>query len=164
MSLIKNKKKHFEYLHDGKDDPRPSFLKALKEMLPTKGSVVVYSQGFEGSVLKELARDFPEYAGRVNSVLKRIVDLREPFKNFWYYNPTQHGSASIKKVLPAMTGKGYEGMEIADGECASIAYVDLNFGTMTAERKAKTRRDLLQYCCLDTEAMIWIVEKLRTIN
>ena len=152
--------KHFEYLHDGKDDPRPKFLAALKKSLPSTGSVVVYSQGFEGSVLKELARDFPEYKEWVESVLKRIIDLRVPFSKFWYYNPQQKGSASIKKVLPALVGKGYEGLVIADGDCASIAYLDMTFGKMTAEMKKKTREDLLKYCGRDTEAMVWIVEKL----
>jgi len=162
LHVVENgKKKHFEYLHDGKNDPRPKFLAALKEMLPVEGSVIVYSQGFESSVLRELARDFPEYKGWADSVLKRIVDLRVPFSKFWYYNPQQHGSASIKKVLPALVGKGYEGMNIADGDCASIAYLDMTFGKMTAEAKKKTREDLLKYCERDTEAMVWIVEELR---
>ncbi len=155
--------KHFEYLHDGQDDPRLEFLKALKEMLPAKGSVVVYSQGFEGSVLRELARDFPEYAKWVEAVLDRLVDLRVPFSNFWYYNPRQKGSASIKKVLPALVGKGYDGMAIADGDCASIAYLDMNFGKMTAAQKQKIREDLLKYCGLDTEAMVWIVEEMKRL-
>lgn len=159
--VTNGKKKHFEYLHDGKDDPRPGFLAALKEKLSAKGSVVVYSQGFESSVLKELARDFPSYKEWVDSVLKRIVDLRVPFSKFWYYNPSQRGSASIKKVLPVVVGKGYEGMAIADGDCASIAYLDMTFGKMTAEAKKKTREDLLRYCERDTEAMVWIVEELR---
>ena len=153
--------KHFEYLHDGKDDPRPAFLKALKEALPASGSVIVYSEGFEGSVLKELARDFPEYALWVKEVLERIVALRFPFSNFHYYNPIQKGSASIKKILPAVVGKSYGDLAIHDGDCASIAYLDMNFGKMTAEAKKKIRKDLLEYCGLDTEAMVWIVEELR---
>ncbi|MDO8510618.1 MAG: DUF2779 domain-containing protein [Nanoarchaeota archaeon] len=164
LHVIKNgKQEHFEYLHDGKDDPRPAFLAALKEKLPAKGSVVVYSQGFESSVLKELARDFPSYKEWVDSVLARVVDLRVPFSKFWYYNPVQHGSASIKKVLPALVGDGYEDLNIKDGDCASIAYLDMTFGKMTAEAKKKTREDLLKYCERDTEAMVWIVEKMKRI-
>ena len=155
--------KHFEYLYDGKDDPRPGFLAALKKMLPLKGSVVVYSQGFEGSVLQELAKDFPAYKEWVDSVLLRMVDLRVPFSNFWYYNPIQKGSASIKKVLPAITGKDYSGLEIQDGECASLAYLDLNFGSLNASEKAKIRKDLLDYCCLDTEAMVWMVGRMKEL-
>jgi len=155
---------HFEYLHDGKDDSRPGFLKALKEMLPAKGSVIVFSQGFESSVLRELARDFPEYQEWVKEVLSRMVDLRVPFSKFWYYDPMQKGSASIKKVLPAMTGKSYGEMAISDGDCASIAYLDMNFGEITKEKKEQIRKDLLAYCELDTEAMVWIVEKLKEVG
>ena len=162
--VTNGKKQHFEYLHDGKDDPRPAFLAALKKALPSEGSVVVYSQGTEGSVLKKLARDFPEYKDWVDSVLGRVVDLWVPFRKFWYYSPQQQGSASIKEVLPALVGKDYEGLTIADGECASIAYLDMTFGKMTAEAKKKTREDLLRYCERDTEAMVWIVEKLIKIT
>jgi len=132
-------------------------------MLPVKGSVIVFSQGFESSVLKELARDFPEYQDWVKNVLSRMVDLRVPFSKFWYYDPVQKGSASIKKVLPAMTGKGYGEMAISDGDCASIAYLDMNFGEMSKSKKEQTRKDLLAYCELDTEAMVWIVEKLKAL-
>src|SRR3989344_7184038 len=92
LHVIKNgKKRHFEYLHDGNNDPRLAFLSALQQMLPAEGSVIVYSQGFESSVLKELARDYPVYQNRISSIIARIVDLRVPFSNFWYYNPKQHG-------------------------------------------------------------------------
>ena len=37
-------------------------------------------------------------------------------------------------------------MTIKDGDCASIAYLDMNFGKMNAEMKKKTREDLLKYC------------------
>ena len=58
-------------------------------------------------------------------------------------------------------GKGYGEMNISDGECAAIAYLDMNFGKMSKEKKEQTRKDLLAYCELDTEAMVWIVEELR---
>lgn len=161
LHVVGKKTEHLEYLHDGKDDPRPGFLTALKKSLPSSGSVLVYFEGFEGSVLKELARDFPEYLGWVDSVLPRFVDLHKPFKEFWYYNPKQQGSASLKKVLPALVGKGYEGMAIQDGDCATIAYLDMTFGKMTAEMKQKTREDLLKYCGLDTEGMVWMVNEMK---
>ncbi len=162
--IQKSKMQHFAYLHDGKDDPRPAFLKALKGALPAEGSVIVYSEGFEGSVLKELARDFPEYQKWVDDISLRFVDLRVPFSKFWYYNPVQKGKASIKNVLPAVTGKGYEGLNIADGDCASIAYLDMTFGEMSPEMKRKTREDLLRYCGRDTEGMVWVVQSNQSLR
>jgi len=97
-----------------------------------------------------------------------MVDLLVPFRNFHYYHPQQHGSCSIKKVLPALTGKSYEGMEIAEGGTASLRYLYSVHGAYdgtkaSPEEVKKIREDLEKYCCLDTEGMIWIVEELKKI-
>jgi len=86
------------------------------------------------------------------------VDLLVPFRNFSYYNPQQQGSASIKKVLPAVTGKGYGDLEINNGASASMEYERVTYGE--AEDREKVRADLEKYCTLDTEGMIWIVDEL----
>jgi hypothetical protein len=73
--------------------------------LGERGSVVVYNQTFEKGVLAELGESFPEYRTWVKQIHDRIVDLCIPFRNFSYYHPMQKGSASMKRVLPALTGK-----------------------------------------------------------
>lgn len=160
---------HLDFLADENGDPRLSFLKSLKKGLEGMGSIVVYNQSFEKSVLKELARDFPEYSDWVDIVLENVVDLLDPFKNFHYYNPVQQGSASIKRVLPALTGKSYSDLEINNGEDASLGYLYSHYGDIkgnlpTNEEKEKIRQDLLEYCRLDTEGMVWIVERLRALS
>ena len=70
-------------------------------------SVVVYNVPFEKSVLGKLAEAFPEHAGWIKNVKRRIIDLLEPFQKFHYYHPDQHGSASIKSVLPVLTRRSY---------------------------------------------------------
>ncbi len=152
---------HHEFLYDGSSDPRPEFLKKLMEVLGSKGSIVVYNQSFEIARLKELALAFPEYEKWVLAVVDRVVDLIIPFRNFSYYNPKQKGSASLKYVLPALTGKSYEGMEIADGGDASLSFFEIAYEN--GENKEKVRENLLKYCCLDTEAMVWIVNKLKEL-
>jgi len=92
-----------------------------------------------------------------------ILDAHEypgPFRNFHYYDPSQKGSASIKQVLPALTGSGYEGMEIAGGDQASLAFLQVTYGEATEEERQQVRANLEKYCSLDTEAMVRIVEKL----
>ncbi len=153
--------KHFEFLADG-GDPRAEFIKELQKVLGKDGSIVVYNQSFEKMILKQLAEKFPEYEEWVSSVFKRIVDLYAPFRNFYYYNPKQKGSASIKKVLPAVTGKDYSDLEIADGGTASVSYLHSVYGE--CKEKIKIREDLLRYCELDTEGMIWIVEDLEKLK
>ena len=69
-----------------------------------------------------MAKAFPEYKEWIDSIIERIVDLNAPFKDFSYYHPKQKGSASIKNVLPALTGKSYTGLSIAKGDDASLTY------------------------------------------
>ena len=152
---------HHSFLAEGRDDPRPQLLSALKELLGSEGSIVAYNSGFEGGILRELAEAFPEYTGWLEDILTRIVDLLAPFSNFHYYNASQKDTASLKRVLPAITGKGYEEMGIGAGMDASIAYERITYGNATQEEISQVRADLLKYCKLDTEGMVWIVEKLR---
>jgi len=156
------KLEHFEYLADGKEDPRLKLLEQLKGEIEGKGSVVVFNKSFEVMVLSKLAEDFPEHAEWVNKVLGRIVDLAVPFQNFHYYCPTQKGKYSIKKVLPAITGKGYENLEINNGGDASIMYFNSHIKNKE-EVHDKLRQDLLNYCGLDTEGMVWIVDELKKL-
>ena len=74
-----------------------------------------------------------------------------PFKSFHYYHPDQCGSASIKAVLPTLTGKSYEGLEIAEGGTASLEYLRVTFGEADEKELQKVRRQLEKYCALDTE-------------
>ncbi|MFC2039863.1 DUF2779 domain-containing protein [Chloroflexota bacterium] len=151
---------HFSFLASTPDDPRPAFLSELKRLLGNSGSIVVYNKGFEEGVLKELSLIFPEYAEWIAGIRERLVDLLQPFRGFSYYHPKQKGSASIKKVLPALTGKGYDTLEISDGNEASIKYFSVIHGKATEKKRSKVLRDLETYCSLDTEGMIWIVDRL----
>ena len=72
------------------------------------------------------------------------------------------GSYSIKKVLPALVPDlSYEDLAIANGGDASAAFFNLREETDTEQIKA-TREALLEYCGLDTLAMVRILEKLYT--
>jgi hypothetical protein len=154
---------HHSFLADGPGDPRPEFLKHLKNSIGPWGCIVTYNQAFEEGVLKELAEAFPEYDSWICGIRERLVDLLKPFQNFHCYSPLQHGSASIKSVMPAITGRGYEDLEIAEGGSASQAYLDMTYGRVTPEERQQIRANLEKYCGRDTEGMIWIVEKLREI-
>jgi hypothetical protein len=158
------KLQHHEYLAEGKDDPRPGLLAALHNKIGDAGSIVAYNKSFEENVLKDLASAFPEYSEWINGILPGFVDLLVPFRSFNYYNPLQHGSASIKKVLPAITGSGYEGMAIAKGDDASLAFLDMAYGNLADEEKLQIRNNLLEYCGLDTEAMARIINELYQLS
>jgi len=150
---------HYEFLARDKKDPRQALLEALK-VISEKGTILTYYAPFERSVFHELAENFPEEKEWILKIIARIDDLHVPFKEFWYYNPLQHGSCSIKEVLPAITGAGYEGMEINNGELASNEFMRVMYGDVTVEEKEKVLSALLIYCKKDTEAMIEVLREL----
>ena len=119
---------HYSFLAEGKDDPRPQLLRELKGLLGSEGSIIAYNSGFEEGVLRDLVEAFPEYTDWFESIRVRIVDLLAPFSRFHYYHASQKDTTSLKKVLPAVTGKSYEDMGIGAGMDASIAYGRITYG------------------------------------
>jgi hypothetical protein len=81
----------------------------------------------------------------------------------WYYvyHPEFFGSFSLKKVLPVLVPHmTYEGMEIAEGNQAGLAYNALVKGSLGDEREG-LRDALLKYCKQDTLAMVELIKMLR---
>jgi len=150
---------HYSFLADGPNDPRPEFMARLKQIMGTKGSIIAYNASFEIGRLKECALVLPKYKKWVESIEKRILDLLQPFRAFAYYHPKQNGSCSIKKVLPVLTGKSYDDMEIGDGGTASAEYFRVTFTEDNKDRN-NVRQFLEEYCGLDTMGMVDIVEQL----
>ncbi len=162
------KPEHHSFIAEGADDPRPAFLEALKEALDAKGTIVAYNQSFEQTVLKKLGELYPLQQEWIDSVIERMEDLLIPFRNFAYYHPEQKGSASLKYVLPVLTGATYEDFEIANGSDASLSYLFITHGSYEGEKATpeeiqKVRADLAKYCGQDTEGMVWILEKLEEL-
>lgn len=154
---------HFSFLADGTNDPRPEFMTKLKEVMGTKGSVIAFNAGFEIGVLRKCAELLPKYKKWVGSIEERMIDLLQPFRAFAYYHPKQDGSCSLKQVLPVLTGKSYDDMEIGDGGTASAEYCRVTF-TEDNQDKAKVRKLLEEYCGLDTMGMVDIVEQLYVLK
>jgi hypothetical protein len=155
--------KHYEYLADGREDPRPELLESLGRLIGESGSILAYNKSFEETVLREAAQAFPESTEWIDGVINRLIDLIVPFRSFHYYNPLQNGSASLKKVLPAITGQGYDEMAIAKGDDASLAFLRITFDDVSPEEVERVRADLLSYCKMDTEGMVRIVERLEEL-
>jgi hypothetical protein len=151
---------HRQFLAEGMADPRPEFIRQLRDALPATGSVVAYNASFEIGRLNECCEPLPEFKPWLRKVTPRIVDLLLPFRGFRYYHPQQHGSASMKAVLPAMTGQGYENLVIQEGGAASREFQRVTFGKVDDEERRRVRQQLNEYCGLDTMGMIQIVREL----
>ena len=46
---------------------------------------------------------------------------------------------------------------------ASLAFLDVISNNVAEKEEIKIREDLEKYCALDTEGMIWIVDKLKEL-
>lgn len=152
---------HRMYLAEGVADPRPEFMQRLRAALGDAGSVIVWNAAFEKGVLTRCAEPLPEFGPWVGTVKRRVVDLLTPFKSFHYYHPQQHGSASSKAVMPAVTGRGYGELDIQEGATASQEFLRVTFSNVPAPEREHVRRQLELYCGRDTEGMVWILEALR---
>lgn len=158
------KPRHLEYLAPDEKDPRPEVLRRLKTELGSKGSIVAYFAPYEQKCLETSAAAYPEYQEWASSLKDRFVDLLVPFRSFFYYHPDQGGSASMKKVLPAITGISYDDLEIGQGGDARAEFSRVTFNeNITAEDRAQVRRALIEYCGQDTLGMVKIVEALTKV-
>jgi hypothetical protein len=156
--------KHIEYLADAGADPRLELIQHFLEDTKTPGDIIVYNKSFEGTRLNELTRDFPSYASGINERIERIKDLMDPFRSKSYYTPGMHGSHSIKYVMPELVpGLTYDTLEIGNGGAAMNAF-DQMVSETDPKKIARTRKALLEYCKLDTLAMVRILEVLEGVN
>jgi len=162
----KNKKniiEHFEFLAETGNDPRIKFIENLLRDTKNEGAILTYNKSFEILRLKEIAEVFPKYKEEIEERISRVKDLMIPFQKKYYYTSKMKGSYSIKYVLPALIPDlTYENLEINEGGLASIAFESLYYET-DLMRIADIRNNLLEYCKLDTFAMVRILEKLESI-
>jgi hypothetical protein len=150
---------HTHFLGDGIQDPRLQLCEQLVRDLGTIGTILVWSKPFEKGCLEKLARDFPEYAFQIEQIINRLEDLMIPFKQKMVTSDAFYNSSSIKNVLPVMVPElSYQNLEIKEGGMASFMYGQLR--ELNEMNQLKVRQNLLEYCHLDTLAMVKIWEKL----
>lgn len=151
---------HVEFLAEQGLDPRKAFLLSLLEHTGAPGTLLVYDALMERNVLNGLKKDFPEYSAAIDARLERILDLIIPFQERSYYHPAMKNSVSIKNVLPALVPDlSYNGLKISSGSMAMIAYEQLGKET-DMFRILEVREQLLDYCRMDTLAMVKLFEAL----
>jgi len=155
---------HFEYLAQPGVDPRRELIEQLLAVIPADACVLTYNQAFEKGVLRNLAERFPDLAEEIEMRVANVRDLMVPFRRRDVYRWQMRGSYSIKEVLPALVPElSYAGLEIAGGMAAMQAYHDMCELNDPVEL-GRLRRAMLEYCHLDTLAMVRILEELRKLE
>ena len=146
---------HVPFLDLTGNDPSCSAADDLVAACGDRGPVFVYNAKFERRILRELAQRVPDRAKALLAITDRIVDL-EPIARRRYYHPGQHGSWSLKAVLPALCPDlSYGDLDgVKDGGMAQAAYQEAVAPAATPEDKHRLARQLLDYCHLDTLALV----------
>lgn len=170
---------HHEYLARlGKRDWRKELTSNLANKIPKKGSILAFNKSYEKGILEYLSalpsNVIPSnLAKRVKALIPRLCDLQAVFKaspadqlSGAYYHPGFRGSHSLKAILPILVpGIKHTDLQISDGVDAFGSFALMWVGKISnpAEIKKK-RRDLLEYCKLDTLALACLHEKLTEIS
>ena len=149
--------RHAEYLHRDSSNPVPNLLHKLKQDLGDVGSVIVWYKSFEMGRNSEMAQMFSEFAEFLEGVNSRVIDLYEPFANGWFVDKDFLGSASIKSVLPGLVPKlSYKELGVQEGTTAQRLWMDAVLREKSGVDKEKLFSDLIEYCKMDTLAMVEI--------
>lgn len=145
---------HSEFLADAPGQ-RLELVENLKQAIGDTGHCVSWNKSFEIGCNKGLEKAFPSYSKFLVSINERTVDLMEVFKRD-YVDIRFKGSTSIKNVLPIVCPHlSYDGLAVGNGGTAMAAWLSMARET-DPELKAQKRADLLEYCKLDTFAMVEI--------
>lgn len=156
---------HEAFLGDGISDPRPTLINQMLKDLGQKGSILVWNMSFEKTVISKMAIDFHQYADELLSLNERMVDLMDSFRpnRKVIMSEAFQGSFSLKAVLPIVAPElSYYNLNIQEGGTASFKYGQLK--GMDDKEQKQVRQDLLEYCHLDTLAMIKVWEKINELT
>jgi hypothetical protein len=144
---------HEEFLADANKNCERELAEALIGALGDHGSIIVYSS-FEKTRIRTLQETFPDLAKPLRAILGRLIDLL-PIIGDQVCHPEFRGRLSIKKVLPALVPElSYAGLDVRDGDTAIARFARMARGDISGDDVPVTRRQLLDYCKLDTFAML----------
>ena len=153
-----------EYLHRDNSDPARPLAEQLIRDIGDSGTVMVWYEGFEKARNSELGEMLPEYKKAMEAINDRVIDLMLPFKNKWYDDLRFEGSASIKQVLPVLCPElSYKELGIQEGGSAQRLWMEAVLDDKRADQKDQILADLIEYCKLDTLAMVEIYKKLQRL-
>ena len=155
---------HREFLAQEGTDPRRALAEQLVQDIPQGVCLLAYNMSFEKSVIRALAERFPDLAAPLMDMYENLHDLMVPFREQSYYSAAMNGSYSIKAVLPALYPDDpeldYHHLEeVHNGGEASAVFAGLP--SLPPEKRKAVREGLLQYCGLDTYAMVKVLRRLR---
>jgi len=150
---------HFEYLLDAMEMPT-DMLQAMQNFTRNTGTFISWHASFEIGRNKDLIDWLPQFANYLTYINEHTFDLETIFKKD-YIDYRFHGSSSIKKVQPIIAPHlSYSELDINNGTMALDTWGRMVMNKDFNEGVLQTRKNLLEYCKLDTLAMVEIYKRL----
>ncbi len=153
---------HFEWLGRSLELPT-EMLHQMQNFTDSTGTFISWNAPFEIGRNKDMIAWLPEFARYLSYMNEHMYDLMNIFKED-YVDYRCHGSSSIKKVLPVLCPQfSYSELEVQDGTMALDTWGRMVSDPNFNEDIEQTRKNLLEYCKLDTLAMVEIYKVLKNI-
>jgi hypothetical protein len=139
-------------------------IERMREDFGDTGSVISWYKSYESQRNNKLAELHPSHAAFLESLNDRMFDLMTIFSNDLYVDAKFKGSASIKNVLPVLVPElTYKVLNVQKGDQAVERWEKMINPNTPKEEKGQIAKDLLEYCALDTMAMVKIYEVLKRL-
>ena len=164
--------RHFIDISGG--DPRRAIAESLVKDIPFGASIIACHESTERNIIKRLAELFHDLKDHLLSFgyknargENRYLDIQPLFQKGYYYSSKMGNSFSLKSILPALypddTDMDYHNLEgsVKNGTQAMAAQSKAK--TLSGEELEQIKNDLINYCALDTYAVVKIIKKLYEI-
>lgn len=171
-------KDNIAFVADDFSDQREKLVKEMIKAidLSNGGTVLVYNKTFEYNRILEFISYFPQYQKSLKKILDHMIDLEDIIhkgKKFYeelgleeeklelinFYNNSQGGRYSIKKLLPVFSNLSYSELNIYNGVVASASYAKFRY--LQKEDIEEIINNLKIYCGQDTWSMVLILQGLK---
>ena len=156
---------HTEFLSDAISlESLNALATSMQEAVkPDNGSVVVWHRQFEETRNVEMGLLLPEFHSFFQALNRRVFDLEEIFKQGFFLDYQFKGRTSIKAILPVLCPQfSYKELEVQNGGEAMDAWYQLVTDEFDETERLSRIQNLLDYCKLDTLAMVEILRVLQS--
>lgn len=153
---------HFEYLANELEMPS-KMLEGMLNFSGITGTFVSWYASFEIGRNHDMQTWLPEHSSYLDYINTHIFDLEKIFHSD-YIDWRFKGSSSIKKVLPVLVPDlSYAELDVQEGTAAMDVWERLVIKNEFEDTSEEIRENLLEYCKLDTLAMVEIYKFLREL-
>jgi hypothetical protein len=155
------KVEHKWFLDTSGEAPTRAVADSLVKNLGRSGPIFMYTS-FEKARINDLIKLVPDLAPKLRLIISRLEDLHPIVKDH-YYHPRMKGSWNLKSVIECIAPEmSYTRLdEVSNGMAAQQAYLEIIDPEINAVRRKDLRKKLLEYCKLDTMAMLRITQVLQ---